>query len=198
MAVNKQVIYEGVSGMPFSGNEHGLMDVFGVFLSSGSAEFYNALSFKYLKKLPRSFRSEGEKILTNAAWVCGYNTFRGIQTSAEWDGLIAPMVENSTDQLIASIEVCNALGWVKWQLTDVDPGRRAVVEAEKGYEAELFLRDYGKSASPVCYMLQGVVSALCDLSYGKEYPEGIYTFDTKETACRGAGAAKCVFIAERK
>ncbi|HPE69623.1 MAG TPA: 4-vinyl reductase [Thermotogota bacterium] len=197
MAIDKKVIFNGVSQMQFVGNQKGLIDVFGVYLTSGSSTMYNNLSFELIRKLDPALIAEAETILTNAARVCGYNTFYGIQNSVEWEGLIAPMVDNDTDRLIASVEICNALGWARWELVDVVPGKKAVFRAHKGYEAELYVKKYGPSKRSVCYMMQGVASALNDLSYGGEYPSGIYAFETVETMCRAKGDPYCEFVTTR-
>ncbi len=197
MAVNKNIIVNGVSQMNFNGNERGLMEVFGVYLTSGTSSFYNNLSYRLIRSLDKSLIEETEILLVNAAKVCGYNTFHGIQTSVEWEGLIQPMVENATDKLLASVEICNALGWVKWEIVDINPGKKAVFRAYSGYEAELYMKEYGNSKRPVCYMLQGVASTLNDLSFGDTYPSGIYTFDTVETKCRAKGDSYCEFVTTR-
>jgi hypothetical protein len=193
MAIDEQTIIDGVSSLEVAGNQQGLIPAFGVYLTSATATFYNRLSYEFANKLGNNLREEAQMVLMNAAWVCGYNTFRGIQTSVEWKGLIEPMISNPTDKLHASIAVCNALGWCKWKIIDVIPGKSCKIRAEEGYEAELFLKTYGKSSHPVCYMLCAVISALMDLSYGTEYPTGIYTFHTIETKCRSMGDDCCEF-----
>jgi len=198
MAIDEKKIVEGVSQLEVTGNEQGLIPAFGVYLTNGTATFYNRINYEFERTLGASFHRETRLILINAAWVCGYNTFRGIQTSVEWEGLIKPMVENETDKLYASVAVCNALGWAKWKITDITPGQRSVIRADEGYEAELFKVQYGKADHPVCYMLCAVASALNDLSYGTEYPTGIYTFDTVETKCRAMGDPYCEFVTTRK
>jgi len=198
VAIQKNIIIQGVSKLEVTGNERGLIEVFGVYLTSGTSSFYNRLSFDFLRNMDKNVIEEAELILVNAARVCGYNTFYGIQNSIEWEGLIQPMVQNDTDRLLASVEVCNALGWVNWEVIDIQPGRSATFRAKKGYEAELYRKDYGLSKRPVCFMLQGVASALNDLSFGGEYPSGIYTFDTVETKCRAKGDEYCEFVATRR
>lgn len=198
MSIDENAIIEGVSQLQVQGDENGLIPAFNVLLTNGTASFYNRLSFEFERKMGKKLLLETEKILINAAWVCGYNTFNGIQTSQEWKGLIAPMVENATDKLYASIAVCNALGWTKWKITDIDPGKRTVIRADEGYEAELYKNEYGKSNHSVCYMLRAVASALNDLSFGTVYPTGIYTFDTIETKCRAKGDAYCEFVSTKR
>lgn len=193
MAIDEAKIIEGVSQLEVTGNEQGLIPAFGVYLTSTTGSLYNKLSYVFEKKMGRDLLKETEKILINAAWICGYNTFHGIQTSMEWNGLIQPMVENPSDKFRASVAVANALGWCKWKVTDLQPGKSAVIHAEEGYEAELYRAEYGKSDHPVCYMLRAVTSALMDLSYGTEYPTGIYTFHTEETKCRAMGDPYCEF-----
>jgi len=196
MAVNEQIIIDGVSQLEVVGNENGLIPVFGVYLNNGMASFFNSLSFEFEKALGSGYHAETEKILINCAHVCAYNTFYGIQNSMEWKGLIQPMINSAEDMVIASVAVCNALGWTKWSVASITP-KQAVFVAEKGYEAELYLEKYGLSKHAVCYMLCGVASGLMDLAFGEAYPDGMYSYETKEQNCRAMGSSTCEFITKR-
>lgn len=196
MTVNQSIIIDGVSQLEVVGNEKGLIPAFNVYLTNGMATFFNALSYEFEKTLGKGFQKETREILVNCAHVCAYNTFYGIQTSMEWDGLIKPMIENREDIVKASVAVCNALGWTSWQVTKLTPDE-AIFRAEKGYEAELYRKEYGKADHPVCYMLCGVASGIMDLAYGEEYPDGMYSFQTEEIDCRAMDSSYCEFVTTR-
>lgn len=193
MAIDEKMIIDNVSKMEIFGNENGLIPAFGVYLTNVSTTFYNKLSYEFIRTIGNEYSEEAKKILINIAWVCGYNTFHGIQTSVQWKNLIEPMVSNPADKLLASIALSNALGWAKLKVIEIVPGKSCKIRAEEGYEAEYYLETYGKSKEPVCFTLSGVFSALMDLSYGSEYPTGIYTFETVETKCRAKGDNFCEF-----
>lgn len=196
MAINEQVIVGGVSQLQVHGDEHGLMPFFNVYLTNGASSLYNRMNFEFERALGPGMQKEATKVLINCAHVCAYNTFNGIQTSPEWAGLIQPMVENPADKVRASVAVCNALGWAKWSVQEINADQARFV-AERGYESEYYAKHYGKSDHPVCYVLAGVASALMDLSFGLPFPDGMYTFDTEEVACHAMGSQVCEFVTRR-
>ncbi len=198
MAVDKKTIIDGVSQLDVHGNEKGLIPAFGVYLTNSPAHFFNRLSFNFERSFPEDAYTISRELLVNAAWQCGYHTFHGIQTSVEWESLIAPMVQNADDKLYASAAVAQALGWVKWDIVELQSGVRAVFEATAGYEAELYIEEYHKSHHPISYMILGVAGALMDLSYGDYYPAGIFTFKSEQTQCTAMGDAVSRIIVTRR
>ncbi len=122
-----------------------------------------------------------------------YNTFHRIQTSTQWKNLIEPIVANPTDKFLASIALSNAFGWARLKVVKVIPSKSCKIRAEEGYEAEYYLNTCGKSKRPVCFMLNVIILALMDLSYGSEYPTGIDTFETIKTKYHAKGDGFCKF-----
>ena len=60
------------------------------------------ISFKILDELVNKAGDEGKEIgrelFLEAGHVCAFNTFGGIMESAEWYGLIMPMIKNKEDR----------------------------------------------------------------------------------------------------
>ncbi|NQZ20173.1 MAG: hypothetical protein HRT44_13090, partial [Bdellovibrionales bacterium] len=83
-------ILNAVAGLPLMGNEEGLIPAFGVVLTR-HANYYNRISFEFIKAMEKQFGEQGrdaaEPLLIEAGHQCAFNTFGGIMTSAEWDGL---------------------------------------------------------------------------------------------------------------
>jgi hypothetical protein len=198
MAINEKAIVDALSKMAIVGNEEGLIPAFGVYLTNMYTDYYNDLSFE----LEREMQSAGlapvvGTLLIDAALQCGYNTFHGISTSAEWKALIEPMIEKREDILYGMAAVTNALGWGRVSIVEIVPNEKLVIQMPKNYESEGYLQKYGRAESGKCYMWAGVASAWMDLVYGKPYPDGMYTFEAKEVKCRAKGDPYCEVVATR-
>jgi hypothetical protein len=175
----------------------GIIPLFGVYLSLFSVDYYNRLSFDFKKKMGPDRETEAEDLLIKAAQECGYATFQGIRNSWEWDEIVRPMIESQEDQIMGFAAVATAFGWGHLNVQELVPNEKLVLRVDDTYEAEGYLRDYGRSSKGTCYMLCGVAGAFMDLIYGQNYPEGCFTFRASEPVCRAMGASYCEFIARK-
>jgi len=117
--------------------------------------------------------------------------------SPEWDGLIAPMVRDRADALLALIAISNALGWGDWHVT-AHTARSLALESRYGYEAVGYREYRGEASVPQCAMLTGVAAGLMELVYGEGTVEDRYgTFAPREDTCVACGAPACTFTVER-
>ena len=176
----------------------GIMPIFGVYLSLNYMSYYNEISFEFERAMGKERREEAEELLVAAAQECGYATFHGIRTSAEWETLVQPMIETDTDRIHAFAAIAVALGWGELVVEEIVPHERLVIQARNGYEADGYLQNYGTADSGRCYMLRGVTAGFMDLLYGPPYPDGCFAYEAKETRCRAMGAPYCEFIAQKK
>lgn len=198
-SVDEQAILDALVAMPIVGGEDGLIPAFGVYLASMPADFYNRICIGFVEEMRRVGRgTTAERLLIADAENCGMNTFRGIMGSAEWDGMIAPMLRAPDDALFAVIAISNAFGWGNWHITSLESGRTATLESLNGYEA-LGVRELrGSAAAPQCYMLTGVAAGILELIYGEgALSERFGTFHAVEEGCIGCGAPSCRFRVER-
>lgn len=195
--VDERKIIETVSSLPVTGDERGLVPAFNVFLASMPVDFYNLVTADYLRAMRESgVESLGRRLLIQVAEICGLNTFSGIRSSAEWDALIAPMCNDTEDEMVALVAVSNALGWGSWQVTELVPGESMKLRSANGYEAEGTLQLLGPSPEPSCLMLTGVAAGLMALVYGTgSVRERVGQFSAKEHRCRATGFDACEFSA---
>ncbi|MBI2264216.1 MAG: hypothetical protein HYU64_03450 [Armatimonadetes bacterium] len=198
MAINEPAIIDAVSSMKIEGNEEGIIPAFNVLLTLMYTDFYTRMCFEFerevTKVLPEEIQDVGKILLIDAAVQCGYHTFNGIMNSVEWKALIEPMIEKVDDKIHGLTAVTNALGWGNWQVADLVPGQKLVLRARNSYESENYLRDYGRATEGKCYMLTGVATSFMDLVYGKAFPDGMNTFESKEVKCRAKGDPYCEFV----
>ncbi len=218
-------IREAVSQLQFEPDENGLINKFGVYLTTLFGDYYNKISFRFLKELSKEVGGDEELLhaarylLIEAGHVCGFNTLGGIMKSAEWEAIVQPLIETKEDYIHGVIEVVNvATGWGRWEVVELIPGEKLVVRVFDGFEAE-FLKnnreEYGELLSPTsgcCYMTNGVLVALMHLVYvanienHPELNEDLYLslfkknkqFECKETKCiSSSGSDYCEFVVER-
>ena len=196
--VDEQAIIEAVVSMPMCGDEYGLIPAFSVYLASMPADFYNQVCVEFVAAMRALGRERAAlRMLVADAEHCGMNTFRGFMHSPEWEGLIAPMVQERADALHAIIAISNALGWGDWHVTAHTP-RSLALESRYGYEAVGYRQHVGVAESPRCAMLTGVAAGVMELVYGEGTIEERYgTFAAREERCISCGQTACNFHVER-
>jgi len=193
--IDVQKIYSALVEMPIHGDAQGVIPAFNVYLANMPAMFYNLISIRFVEEMGhRGLAETGRRLLRYDAETCGLNTFRGILNSAEWEGLIAPMVRREEDTLFGIIAVSNALGWGNWHVVAHERGVSVTMEARNGYEALGYRELRASSRVPVCLMLTGVSAGIMSLVYGEgPVPERIGQYTPNETSCIGCDAAQCTF-----
>jgi hypothetical protein len=165
-SIDEPAILAALSGLDFSGNDEGLVPRFGVMLTHHYANFYNRISFEFVRKMEGTGLLEaGEELLVEAGLRCAFHTFGGIMTSGEWDAVVKPQCKTREDWVHGMVAVVNALGWGSWRVHDLVPGKRLVLRAYDDYESSGYLAMYGRAARPVSYLLAGGVAGLMNLVY---------------------------------
>jgi predicted hydrocarbon binding protein len=196
--VDEQAIIDAVVGIPMVGDAAGLIPAFSVYLANMPADFYNQICISFVEAMRGLGREKAAmRLLISDGEHCGMNTFRGIMHSPEWDGLIAPMVRDRADALLALIAISNALGWGDWHVTAHTP-TSLELDSRYGYEAVGFREYRGKATAPQCAMLTGVAAGVMQLVYGEGTVEDRYgTFASSEDRCVACGDPACSFTVER-
>lgn len=167
-------ILNAVAGLPLVGDDNGNIPAFGVYLTRHYANYYNRISFEFERAMETQFGAEAldvaRPLLVEAGHVCAFNTFGGIMMSTEWDALIRPHLQSKEDWVHGIIAVINALGWGRWQVTEVSEKEAEFVLFDD-YESSGYLGMYGKSDHPVSYLAQGGVAGIMNLVYVGEISE---------------------------
>lgn len=197
--IDSRKIIDALVAMPIHGNDEGLIPGFGVYLANTPADFYNLVCIEFVEAMSvQNLLSTARKLLTYDAETCAMNTFRGIMSSPEWDGLVAPMIKEQPDNLFGIIAVSNALGWGNWHVKKHTPAKSLVMESLNGYEALGYSELRGRAPSQQCFMLTGVAAGIMELVYGTGTVEERFgTYRSNEAACIACGAEACAFEAEK-
>ncbi|MFO7567405.1 MAG: V4R domain-containing protein [Enhygromyxa sp.] len=197
--VDEQALIDALVAMPIHGNAEGLIPAFSVYLANTPADYYNLVCIRFVEAMAAKRRERAAKrMLIADGEICAMNTFRGIMNSAEWDALVAPMIREPRDKMLALVAISNGLGWGNWHITHHPNPERISFESLNGYEAIGYGERRGPAASPTCYMLTGVAAGLLELVYGSGAVEDrLGTCATHESACICVGAPACSFEVER-
>ena len=179
MAIDQSKIVDAVVEMNLHGNEEGIIDAFGVYLTNHYVDYYNRISFRFEKELSEKnpgLLDMARFLLIEAGHVCGFNTFGGIRKSDEWKGLIAPMCESKEDEIRGLVAVLNALGWGVWEVVEVSP-EKLVIRSRNTYESTGFLKEFGTSDKQECSLATGVAASFMNIVF----QDNVYEEDRKST-----------------
>lgn len=167
-SVDYEGILKAVSGLPLVGDQQGNISAFGVYLTRHYANYYNRVSFEFLRRVTSQFGDEGRiaasALLVEAGRVCAFNTFGGIMKSSEWNALIRPSLRSQEDWVHGMVAVSNALGWGRWQVTAVSSDAAEFV-VHDDYESVGYRASYGAADRPISFLAQGGVEGLMTLVY---------------------------------
>jgi hypothetical protein len=197
--IDGEKIVRALVGMPIHGDAEGLIPAFGVYLANTPADFYNLVCIRFIDEMSaKGLGKNAQRLLISDAETCAMNTFRGIMSSPEWDGLVAPMIKDTPDKLYGIVAVSNALGWGNWYVTSHDQGDALRIESVNGYEALGYRELRGTSKVAKCYMLRGVAAGIMALIYGTgTVAERFGTYASTESDCICCGDASCSFEVTR-
>ncbi|MDP2275016.1 MAG: 4-vinyl reductase [Archangium sp.] len=213
--VDEAAIVTACGGLPLGGTVEGKIDAFGVSLTRHYANYYNLLSYRFDQQMESiagpAAATAARLLLVEAGQVCAFHTFGGIMESAEWEGLIKPMIKTQEDWVYGMVSVVNALGWGRWSVAALTPGERLELVVDGSYESNGYLAAFGASTTPRCYLDTGATSGLMNLIYHADimsrpaltpalyeqtFRDGRF-FVAREVECRTMGAKACRFVAER-
>lgn len=164
-AVDEAGILAALATLDFSGNEEGLVPRFGVLLTLHFSNYYNRISYEFLRRMAHTGMAKyGEELLVDAGHHCAFNTFGGIMSSAEWGAVIEPQCKTKEDWVHGMVATVNALGWGVWRVVELS-SERLEVRVYDGYEARGYLGMYGDAEPPISYLAQGGVVGIMNLLY---------------------------------
>lgn len=161
--VDEAGVLASLATLNFSGNEEGLIPRFGVMLTRHFANFYNRVSFEFLRRMAGSGLEEAaESLLVEAGYRCAFHTFGGIMVSPEWDAVVRPQCERWEDWVCGIVAIVNAFGWGVWRVHALAPDR-LVLRIWDDYESCGYVGMYGRAARPVSFLATGGAVGIMNL-----------------------------------
>jgi len=157
-----------------AGDERGLVQAFGVFVSMHLSNYYNETVFEVIhhieREQPRS-ADVAEALFREAGQVCVFHTFGNILLSPEWEGMVGSPSGSPAEILVNSCAIARGLGFGHWTIHEYAPERQFVLRTPSNYEAPFYLRRYGRSDKARCCFLQGSALAMMVLAHRVKWAE---------------------------
>jgi hypothetical protein len=154
-----------------SGDQRGLVQAFGVFVTNHPADYYNHLSNRMLVAVERDKPQAigvARALLQESGHICGFHTFGGILSSPEWEALVGAPRE-PLDVVIGGLAISRALGFGRWSLEEYEAGKRLVLTSSGTYES-LHNRTIDHVPRwPCSYLFQGGAIAMMQLAHRVEW-----------------------------
>ena len=150
------------------GDERGLFQAFGVYLTMHLTNYYSRLSYDAVSHIEEHApRALGvlETLLRESGHVCVFNAFGGVLLSPEWEGLVGELKNDPIQVVIGCLAIGRALGFGHWSLHEIEPGRRVVLRTPSSYEASYHLSRRGVARRQNEYFLQGAALAITQLAH---------------------------------
>ncbi|NOQ62902.1 MAG: hypothetical protein GQ582_00125 [Methyloprofundus sp.] len=196
------------------GDERGLVEAFGVFVTMHLPSYYNRISYDteaWIQENRPQVRFALTELLKESGHVCVFNTFGGILSSMEWEGMLGKPSTDPHELLASFIAIGRALGFGKWTIKDFIPGEKLVLRTPTSYESAYFTVRHGESDVPNNYFVQGAAQAIMtlidDLDWSQEidFSQDLYLslfkkgakWDTQETSSLSTGAAYTEVVVQR-
>lgn len=157
------------------GNEDGLIPAFGVYLVRTQSDYVNRLQFEFAHAMTEVAGEYGEtlagELLMEAGHACGFFTYGGIMSSAEWEGAVKPYLKTKEDWIKGLAAIVNTMGW-GYHTAVVLSEERAVFRNYNDFEDLSYLRMYGTNNHPIHWANSGGFTGLMQLVYNTDIVHG--------------------------
>lgn len=193
MTVLRDTVVKNLAEIEVKGDQDGLIPAFNVLVNNLPTAFWNNFAERMVAAVPADKRADVVEGLVTSAYECGYHTGYGIITSDEFKSVVEPMVtEGAKDVLRGAFAVFTAWGWAKSGIVQIKDGERMVIRAVDYYES-----DSGGEGLRA-HMIKGISKAFFELAYAAPYPDGMNTFNCKQTKGIENGDSFGEFVVEKK
>ncbi len=91
--------------------------------------------------------------------------------------------QSDKDYLRFFAKMGTSIGWGRFRVLSYEPGSKEFIFSVNNSP---FVASYGKSSTPVCHLLRGVLAGLGESMFG-------VIMEAKETSCAAMGRGECVF-----
>jgi len=200
---------------PVAGDERGLVQAFGVYVTLHLAGYYNRISYDALAHVVANKPALVpmlEDLLRESGHVCVFNTFGGILASPEWEAMVGKHSGDPQAIILGNLAIARALGFGHWTLAEYQPNERVVLRAPATYESVYYLTRHGASDRPSEYFFQGAALAIAQLAhridwrqkpsltqdfYNSLFKGGTLPWKVEQTSCTACGHEYSEVVATR-
>lgn len=197
-----------------AGDDRGLVQGFGLYVTRHLAAYYNATAFDtihYIEQNNPATTPVVEELFGESGHVCAFYTCGNILMSPEWEAMVGP-VRGETEEIVhACVAICRALGFGHWTVRELVPGQRLVMRSSSNYEAPFYLERYGRAAKPRSYFFANAARAIMQLAHRVDWPsrpnlnDDLYQslfrtglgWNMEQTACLTKGDEYCEVVVSK-
>ena len=177
---NEQKIAEIAAGLrDFTagawGDDRGLLEAFGVYVTLHLPGYYNRISYDachHVRESSPQILPALIDLLRESGHVCVFNTFGGILSSPEWEGMVGSLQGDVEEIVTGCCAIGRALGFGHWTIADLEPGRRLVLRSTSSYETPFYATRYGTAPFPCEFFFQGAALAIMQLAHRVDWKNG--------------------------
>ncbi|MCC7073710.1 MAG: hypothetical protein IT383_20535 [Deltaproteobacteria bacterium] len=197
-----------------AGDERGLVQAFGVFVTLHLSTYYNRISYdawNLVRERSPASLPVIEALLRESGHVCVFNTFGGILLSPEWEGMVGKIQGDPVEIVSGCTAIGRALGFGHWTLAELKPGERLVLRTPSTYESSYWVTREGPAQQGMCFFVQGAALAFMQLAervpwtqrpkltqefYVELFRRGV-PWSVKETKCIAKGDMACEVVVQK-
>lgn len=196
------------------GDERGLVQGFGVYITRHLTSYYNATAFDTIHRIERTspeMTPVVEDLFGESGHVCAFYTCGNILLSPEWEAMVGPVKGDVEEILIACVAICRALGFGHWTIEDFVPGERFVMRSSSNYEAPFYLARYGRADKPRSYFFANAARAFMQLAHDVDWTsrptlddklyqslfKNGFGWNMEQTSCLTQGDEHCEVVVTR-
>jgi len=148
-----------------AGDERGLVEAFGVFVTRHTTNYYNQLSYNtivYMQATHPGLLPIAEELIRESGHVCVFNTFGGILYSPEWEGMVGKVTGNLEEIVSSCMAIARALGFGSWAIEELTE-QRFVLRTGSEYESPFCAINEIAPKQNNAYFVQGAAVAIMQL-----------------------------------
>ncbi len=199
-----------LASAPLFGNEDGIIEAFGIYVTLQPTEYYNYLSYhseKIIREENPQLIKALEDLLRESGHVCGFNTMGAILSSPESEALFGKLTGTQEEIFTTCCGISRALGFGNWSIEKLEPNL-TILRKTTSYETPYYIQRHGeKRDSGHCYLFQGVGEAIMRLAklvnwnnppkFNQDFYNSIFKGENRnicsvnETKCMGNGDPYC-------
>jgi len=150
------------------GDERGLLQGFGVYVTRHLANYYDQTAYDTIHRVEKERPQVAgvvESLFGESGHVCVFYTFGGILASPEWEALVGPLRGEPEEIVVGCTAIARGLGFGHWTIGELVPGERLVMRSTSNYEAPFYRNRYGRSEKPRCYFFSNAARAFMQLAH---------------------------------
>ncbi|MFY0652229.1 MAG: hypothetical protein JXQ96_09360 [Cyclobacteriaceae bacterium] len=175
--VNYETILDAITDQELPVSDSGIINAFGSEITRHYANYFSLIGVKILIELEKKYKRDGvvksKAIMVQSAQRLVFYTVGKLLLSKEWESTVGASVNTTDDQLHAILAFYNALGWGRWEIERFNPTGKTSFNITNNPSSNAYLKLIGKTKAPICFLLEGIVTATMNMVYNVKLSPGM-------------------------